>query len=128
MFNRSKALLVAGLSLVGALAVRAPVAVSYPERRALRGKPITSRFFWGGRRWRVPLGGGAQEVERRRRQIEAGTLLTTEGHIRLHASRVLRQGQERVVYQALTAQCDEAVLAALKAAADKSDASAAPSE
>jgi hypothetical protein len=43
------------------------------ERKAKKHKAplLTSRFT---KYWRVPLGGGAREVARRRRQIEEGTL------------------------------------------------------
>lgn len=64
----------------------APGVVRRPERPGKtkhKKRRAGSRFTW--QRWRVPAGGGAREVARRRRQIEAGTLLTTAGHERLRA-------------------------------------------
>jgi hypothetical protein len=94
MFNRSKHMIAAGLALaIGALGnagFKAQRFETHAERRARRGKPIVSRFFWGGSRQFCPPGGGAQEVARRRSQIEAGTLMTTEGQERL---RELRAGR-----------------------------------
>ena len=94
MFNRSKQLIAVGLSMavaaLGNAGFKAERFETHAERRMRRGKPITTRFFWGGSRKFCPPGGGAQEVERRRRQIEAGTLLTTAEH---EALRAWRQGR-----------------------------------
>ena len=69
----------------------APGVVRRPERPGKtkhKKRRARSRFTW--QRWRVPAGGGAREVARRRRQIENGVLLSTEGHQRL---RDLRRGR-----------------------------------
>lgn len=83
----------------------APGVVRRPERPAKtkhKKRRAGSRFTW--LRWRVPAGGGAREVERRRRQIEAGTLLTSAGQARL------REGRAQPVWVARgeTASLEEA--------------------
>lgn len=84
------AVVMAANALVGrgdaALRLATPGITPRPERKPKakqKKRRASSRFTW--MRWRVPAGGGEQEVERRRRQIEAGTLLTTAGHERLRA-------------------------------------------
>ncbi|WP_454262171.1 hypothetical protein [Pseudoxanthomonas mexicana] len=100
MFNHGKRLLLVALTAglaaaTGGVLGQMPQAnvVTVPrEKTAKKGKPksrrVGSRFTW--QRWRVPAGGGAREVARRRRQIENGVLLSTEGHQRL---RDLRRGR-----------------------------------
>lgn len=100
MFNHGKRMLLVALTAglaaaTGGVLGQMPQAnvVTVPrEKTAKKGKPksrrVGSRFTWLP--WRVPAGGGAREVARRRRQIESGVLMSTEGQQRL---RDLRRGR-----------------------------------